>query len=133
MPAKHTVAAGLLGPQQSENLDSRSLDSTAGDEGRKGLSVPPGATVRSGDLKDEACPSRRSSSEPTGRLAQATTVGISLVGSLHSLLMAMDVRIRWPCTTRAGEPPEDLTSSNLRHPLVTCLSLVFTCSGTWLV
>ena len=40
--AKHTVAAGLLGPPKSESLDSQRLDSMAGDEGRKGLSVPPG-------------------------------------------------------------------------------------------
>lgn len=66
--AKHTVAVGLLGPQQSENLDSQWLDSMAGDEGGKGLSVPPGATVGGGDLKDEACPPRRSCSEPTGTL-----------------------------------------------------------------
>lgn len=49
--AKHTVAVGLLGPQQSENLDSQWLDSMAGDEGGKGLSVPPGATVGGGDLR----------------------------------------------------------------------------------
>lgn len=127
------VAAGLLGHQQSEELDSRWPDSAAGDEGRKEPSVPPGVTVRSGDLKDEACPPRRSCSELTGHLAQATTVGTSLVGGLHSLLMAVDARVRWPCTSRADEPPEDLTSSDLRHPLVIGLSLVFTSSGTWLV
>lgn len=86
------------------------------------------------DLKDEACPPRRSPAlNPLGTLHRLATVGTSLVGSLHSLLMAVDARVRWPCTSRADEPPEDLTSSDLRHPLVIGLSLVFTSSGTWLV
>ena len=50
-----------------------------------------------------------------------------LAGLLHSLLMAVDAKIR------AGGPPEDWISSYLGPALVTCLSLVFTCSSTWLV
>lgn len=43
-----------------------------------------------------------------------------LVGFLHSLLMALETKMGWPCVSILDE---DLISSHLGHPLVIYLSI----------